>query len=463
MGSTIGSTSVNPYLSLFKGIWARDRISGITGSLSLPSNVVSRQKTYNDNTFQSVLQRFNQKTRSLYESLNSFSWNAEDLPRNFRTAVISDADAEKIAADVTSDATVTSYLVDVDRMATVKTRQSKTLVSDDPSGLAEGAHAFILEAGENSYALDISVDTIGDDRDTNKDVLRKIKWAIDSTGEDVDTEIIEIKRKKYSVFSDNLYENVSYLTISSKNTGDMTDFYLQDSSGDIVASLDLNKTIQTARKSAYKIDTHASTSSGNTVSTDSDNLSITFLDTTDESARIRVRKGLAPVAEKVVHMISTYNDYMDWLDLNSQYINVNLKSNIYRDIESLGGTVENTGAIKDIVVGTGRLSATIRINHNDTERGTLSKIGLNLKENGQIEIADTFSKALEDKYEMVGQILAGDDGVFSRLKDALKNILDMGTEKYGLSQSRDTTYNQQGYLSPLNSMMAQGRRFSLFV
>ena len=368
-------------------------------------NVYSRERALSD-----ALNTFSDKTGTLYQSLNSFEFPTGNLARLFRTASVSDSD--KISAQATSGATSTNYLVEIDRLATAQTNRSDTLVSTETTDLAEGAYAFTLTVDDTTYSLGISVDKSGLHPDTNKDVFDKLAREIGSADDSIEAFVTKTDRKIYSTLSDNMSEEVAYLTIRNKNTGDASHFSLSDGTGSIIDTLDINHIAQGGQESQYHLNSAQSTTAANSASADNGYLTIYFLDTAAEPVTITVKEGLEPVQEKLTDLISAYNGYISWLDQNSSHIESAVKTGIMEEIDSIS---------RD-----------------------LSSIGLQFKTTGKVKITDGFSTALQSDIGAVRETLTGEDGLFTKVAAKLAEILQNGVQEYGLYQSQSPIYDQQG-------------------
>ena len=237
--------------------------------------ITSRQDTApSGEDLETALSTFSGKTFSLYDSFHSFQFPEGDLPSHYRSASVSDP--EKMRAQAALDATPTNYLVDIDRLATAQTHRSRVLLSEEVTSLAEGIYTFTLTAGDTTHSLDVKINKTGLEPDTHKDVLKKLGRRISQADDSLEAFVVELPRKVYSTLSDNLTEKVVYLTVRNKDTGDSTYFSLEDDSGTIVDTLDLDHLAESGQPAQYHLNSFLSGAEGNTAVTDNGKLTFEF-------------------------------------------------------------------------------------------------------------------------------------------------------------------------------------------
>ncbi len=367
-------------------------------------NEYSRQRSLND-----TLEIFSEKALTLYEALDSFEFPSGSLPGLFRTADVSDN--KKLTATAVSGATVTNYLVTIDRLATAQENRSEILVSSDNTELDEGAYEFTLTVGDNSYSLGVNVDKSGLYPDTNKSLFDKLAREIGGAEDAVVAFVTETYRKIYSTLSDNMYDKVAYLTIMANEPGDSNHFSLSDDTGTLIDTLSLNNIVQGGQKCQYRLESSLSAASTNTITADGGHLTLNFLDASPDPVIITVKRGPEPTKEKISDLISDYNEYINWLDLNKRYIKPVVKQDLIKRIDAVS---------KD-----------------------LNSIGLRVNSNGRVEILDDFNDALQSDVGTVRESLTGDGGLFSKVGEALGDILEKGVQSYAVYQD-DTYYSRKG-------------------
>ncbi len=377
-----------------------------------------------------ALNTFSDKTRELHQSLDSFEFPAGNLSSLFRTASVSDS--SKASAQATSGATATNYLVEIDRLAAAQTNRSKTLVSAETTDLDEGSYTFTLTVGDTTHSLGISVEKSSLHPDTNKDVLKMLALEIGSADDTIEAFVTETDRKVYSTLSNNMSEEVAYLTIRNKNSGDATHFSLSDITGTIIETLNVNHIAQGGQTSQYYLNNTLGNTATNTVKADNNRLTISFLDTASYPVTITVEEGLEPVREKLIDLIAAYDTYVGMLSENSRYISSAVKNGIVKEIDAIS---------RD-----------------------LASIGLQFDSNkGKVYITEEFSASLQRDIGEVRETLTGEDGFFTKVSARLAEVLENGVQSYGLDQSVSTVYNQRGIGRALFSSLKGGNALSLYV
>jgi len=251
-----------------------------------------RRGSFTEEALRTAFLDFEDRTQKLYRALGPFEFPEGNLSNHYRMAFVSDS--ERLLAAAELDATPTNYLVDIDRIATAQTYRSKLLRSDETSAWDEGSYPFTLTVGDETYNLSVGVKRSGLHPDTNKDILRRLARVISAADDSIEAFVTETSRKVYSTLSAGLKEDVVYLTIRSKNSGDAVSFSLEDSSGEIVSALHLAHLVEGGTSLAYRINSIPSTSQTNQVSLDDSRLNLTFLETTSTFLETTVWPGLDP-------------------------------------------------------------------------------------------------------------------------------------------------------------------------
>lgn len=387
-------------------------------SVALEGMFRNRNEHSKERSLNNALTTFADKTRTFYQSLNSFDFPSGYTPNHFRTASVSDSN--KIAAQATSGAKIADYQVKIDRLATTQIKRSNVLVSDETTDFSEGTYAFTLTVNGTDYSLNIDIDKSGSNPDTNKDVLRKLAWAIGHGDDSIEAFVTETERKGYITMPDSSikevpHEKVSYLTVRNASAGGTT-FSLSDDTGTMIETLNINNSSQRDQAGEYYLDNALSTTNTNTVTADNGHLTMTFLDTTEVPVNVTVKGGLKPVQEKLYDMVSTYNSYISWLDQNSRYINSTVKTGIMEEIKPISRN--------------------------------LREIGLEYNTGGTVSITNKFNPALQSSMRTVKETLTGTNGFFTKVEAKLAEMSRNGVQKYGLVQD-GSIYGQQGVVTSL--------------
>jgi len=339
---------------------------------------------------------FAERTQRLYESFQAFQFPEGDLPRHYAFASVSDE--QKVLAQADLDAASTNYLIDIDRLANSQTHRSHLLVRDETTEFAEGDYTFTLTVGEDEYSVSVGVNKSGLHPDTNYDVLSRVGRMISQSSDAIEASVIEWERPIYSALADGLTEKVVSLSLRNKDTGGGITFSLEDETGTIVDTLDLNHVVDAGQSSQYYVNSERMNGETNQVSLDSDKLHLTLLDQTVDPAEVVVQEGLDPVIENMVSLLGAFNAYAAWVDENREYFKDSVKISLLRDLDSL--------------------------------ESDLKAIGLKMNENGKIQISDDFSAAFADDLETVRETISGETGLLKGIAGNLQKILDRGPDEY---------------------------------
>ncbi len=355
-----------------------------------------RQEDSSEIALEDARVEFAERTQRLYQRFHSFQFPEGDLPRHYAVASVSDD--QKLLAQADLDAPSTNYLASIDRLADSQTNRSHLLVRDVTTDLAEGSYTLTLTVGETEYSLSVGVNKSGLHPDTNYDVLSRVGRMISQTSDALEASVIESERPLYSPWSDKLSEKVVFLSLKNKDTGGGITFSLEDETGTLVDTLDLNHIVESGQPSQYYLNSQVAQEETNQVSLDSGKLHLTLLDQTAESVEVVVKEGLNPVIEKIASLLGAFNSYLDWVDEHSGYFKDSVKIPLLRDLDSL---------------------------END-----LNAMDLKFNENGKIQVSGDFVAAFEDELATVRKTLSGEKGLFTGIVGNLKEILDRGPEEY---------------------------------
>jgi len=342
-----------------------------------------------------------EKVTELSALIDSFEFPEGNDPKLFRTATASETD--KVSIEAESGAEIKTHQLDIETIAQSKTFKSKVLSSNAETSLSEGTHTFEIEKNGTIQSVDIYVDRSAADPDTNRDVFNKLALAINEADSDLEAEVVETERKVYSTLSDNLYEDVSYLKVSTKETGDSIDFILQDDSGTIVNDLKLDQNIQAGSTASYVLNEVAAESDSNSVTADNGKLDLELLDVTDETVTIEVETGAGPALNQITEIVSSHNDYVNFLDENQKYIDSGIKNSLITDLKEI--------------------------------KFDLSQIGLMLNADGTLDVTDKFERSFENSTETVRNTLVGTEGLFPVISEDLDEVSAADTSAYATNKT----------------------------
>ncbi len=397
-----------------------------------------------DNTGQSAdfLATFKSRLQKFQYSLSSNSFLADAFSWRIKTAGV--ADRNRLLVKASTSAAETDYSVKIDRLADSRKAVSKRINSNDVTEFDSGTYSFDLTIGETTYSLDVEIDKTVTNPDTNKDVWRKIQAAIDGKDVSIEAFINEKKVKDYSQYTANSFKRVSSLTVQNKSTGTESNFTLQDTSGDLIDKLGLDKIRSSGSTSQYAVNAESGSTNSNSVALNND-LQAQFFSTTNEKPlNLRVRGAKADLEKALINTIADYNDLMEWLDDKRRFISSTVKNDIFQKIGSSILNRNNLQNKEGLAVTQGNLSSTLQVTNRESTERELAEIGLQLTNDGRLNINDDFAAALQKDLKAVHGVLAGDDGFFSKVGQAVADILNQSGEKYILQQSNFLAYNSNG-------------------
>lgn len=348
-----------------------------------------------------ALNELKEKVTELSELIDSFAFPEENDPKLFRTTIVSETD--KVSVEAEPGAEIKTHELDVDTIAKAKIFKSSVFSSNAETSLSDGTHSFEIEKNGTVQLVDINVDRSAADPDSNRDVFNKLSLAINEADSDLEAEVVETERKVYSTLSDNLYEDVSYLKVRTRETGDSIDFILKDSGETIVNDLKLNQNIQAGSKAAYVLNKAVVESDSNSVITDNGKLELELLEKTDDTVTIKVKNGSEPVQNQITDIISSHNEYINFLNTNDKYIDSSIKNSIVRNLNEI--------------------------------KGKLTQSGLMLNSSGTIEITDRFEKEFNQNTKSVREILVGTGSLFPVISEGLDEVSKNDSSDYAANRS----------------------------
>jgi flagellar capping protein FliD len=338
----------------------------------------------------SALFSLSQRTEKLLKDITSFAFPEGNSPEQFRTVSVSDPDS--VSVSVSEGAKTATYLLDVDRIAESKTINSKLLSENDTTDLSGGTHPFNLVVDDTTYSLSIDVDRSGSDPDTNRDVLAKLERAVGSADSRVETEIVSVKRKVYSTVSDNLFEDMVYLSVKAEDTGQAADFTLSDTTGSIIEDLGLDIIAVPGTDAHYSINNQSATSSTNSVSLDNGFLKIDLAEQSGTPVRIKVENGFSALENRINGIVNDYSSYISWLNTNKEDFSTMLTDDIPGKIKLLEDDLES--------------------------------IGIKLSSDNTLMVTDSFDETLRNRTDSVRRVLTGSKGLFPTILSELSAISD---------------------------------------
>ncbi|MCP3875163.1 MAG: hypothetical protein GY699_18665 [Desulfobacteraceae bacterium] len=373
---------------------------------------------------------------------DAFSWQV-------KTAKTSDP--AKLLAKATSSAEEKDYSFEIDSLATVRTTNSNRLDSDDATDFKTGTYSFSLTIGTESTAIDVEIESPIGARATNRSVLLSVERSINRLGLDVAAELKDMKVRDYNPYRENAYKDISYLTISSNTTGEDIEFSISDTSGELIEDLGLDKVSQFGTKNQYRVDGAQSQLNSNNITVESDKVSAYLLGETqtDENLKISVEQGRHALASELSQIINDYNDLIGWIDDNDSVISPSLKKVLFKNLSSIVTQdqtlrVNSNGSSNNLGTSHVDFASAITLEKKNTIDRNLTDIGLALNNNGTIDIGDEFSTSVSSQLREVYDALAGTDGFFTKISEAIDTIHGKSESNYVFALNSILSYDANG-------------------
>ena len=295
--------------------------------------------------------------------------------------------ANAVTGQAKIGAKTVQYNVNISQVAKTQRNEGLGLTGNGYGAVGKGISTFGIKVG-NGSERQVSVNVSA--TDNNKQVLTKFANAINKSGANVNA---EVKTKN----------NVQYLSIESKETGEANNFAIRDITGTSSAVLQLNNKVQDAIDAQYNVNGVEYQSSTNQVSLDNGNVSITLKDKTTGAIKVDVGKDDSKILAGAKALVASYNDLHDILS-NSDTVTA-LGSKVLNRVESL--------------VSKGK-------------SGEFANMGISLdKDTGELEIDEKkLSAALVSNPDKVKNLLTGGSGLAKTIADISKELTGNSVDTY---------------------------------
>jgi len=240
----------------------------------------------------------------------------------------STTDNTSISTTVTSKAEKKSYTLNISQMAQSQQNLSNGLNSNDASQFDIGKNSFSISVGSKENVIEVNINP----GDTNKSSLEKVAAAVNNKDIGVNAKV-ETK------------DNMSYLKLSSNDTGTKNSFKINDIQGNIVSTSGASNTTQESQDSKYKLNGVDYTSSSNKISTDNKNFEFTINKATNKDINISVDTDKQGIKQSVEKLVLSYNSIITSANNNLQNFNGAslLKSDLQKIVTDKSAALENVG------------------------------------------------------------------------------------------------------------------------
>lgn len=345
-----------------------------------------------------------------------------------RTATSSDTDV--FTATAGSAAVTTSSQIQVDRLAQAHKLASSNFASADT---VVGTGTLTLSVNGNSFSINIV--------DAENDTLADIRDAIneDSNNPGVKASILTVADP------DNAGQTLSKLVLTSEDTGEdnAITVTVSDSDGDDSNTAGLSQLVYNpgvtenlsqiteAQDARIFVDGFEATSASNTFSGVIEGVTITAVSADPDNAHtLTVGVDKTAVKEKIAAFVAAYGTYQKTFDFLTEY----------DAVEKKAGLLTGESAARSVATLLNRALT----GYNNTDTGdfpALANIGITKNRAGELQLDDEMlSDALDADFDSVANLLAGDEGVFSKFDDAIDT---MTNSTDGMLTARNGTLQEQ--------------------
>ena len=397
-------------------------------------------------SLQSRLEYF--KTRLASNSFLSdiFSWQV-------KTASTSDPDI--LLAKTSKNSQEKDFSIEVDDLATIRTSVSEKFVSSDASSFETGTYSYTLTIGSHSYDTEVDVENKINAPATNRMVLLDVERSINRLGINVDAKLYDKQVRDYNPYRENAYKDISWLSVTSKTTGEDIEFTLSDTDGSLITTLGLDRVTSFGHKNSYTIDGTKGESNSNDIILESDNVQGYLMGTTglDSNVQVNIKNGKTALTAELNNIISDYNELIKWIDDNDHVISSGLKTELFKDLSTSitrNKILKEKTSIKSLNAMDSHVDFASAINLKSDSISTntidekLIAIGLTLNHDGTIEVGESFSTSVLSNFQDVYDTLAGSDGFFTDIAKAIDTIHDKNESNYIFKFNSVLSYDGNG-------------------
>lgn len=363
-------------------------------------------------TLNSVLDKF----ESAVKELNDLS----DFQRR-SSSISQDAENEFLSASVENDALVGTYAIEVQKTA----RGSRAMSADSSytsqsDVVSNTAGTLTFGAGDKSFTVDVTAGmTLGQ-------LSEAINNADDNIG--IGATIINTGSGARLVYNSTITGDGNDLTVTGTSSDlDALTTTAADGSAGGMNIADTDK----ASSAEITIDGVTLTSDSNTFKDAITDVDLTIADGTEvgSKATIKIDRDEEGLKKSMGNLVEAYNNLMNEID----------------NLTKAGGDLDNDSSIKGLKTQVFDALST----HVDSN-GTLNTIwaaGFDVDNSGELSVDDDeLDEIIDNYYDQIGSLLAGDDGVLNNVLDTLKpftqssGLVDNWTEQ--LEQDQKDIGNQ---------------------
>jgi hypothetical protein len=396
----------------------------------------------------SKLDSFAQTLSASFFISESFSW---------LTMTAQTSDSGIAVATAYADAEEDVWLLNTQELAKTRAHTTVSLSAADRTDFETDTYEFDLTVGEEVYGIDLTIENDDTDPLTNHEMLLRLERAFNSSGADVSASVSTTYEKVYSSYYSNYgLEEVSFLQLVSGDSGKDESFSVEDTSGEIISKLGLDQTLEFGRNSEYTIDGDEFEFYSNTIEVDGDAVQAYLTGESEESelTQLEAKYGIEAVAESVTNVIGEYNDLIEWIDENDYFISNSLKKALFEELNSAvletrtvsyGDNSESEsfavvqGGVK--IYDNAGFFPQLNGDIHPTVESEMADIGLTLNSDGTLDMDTDFQAYFKSRFKEIHDTLAGDDGFFTKIGEALEEIRSETDDRYVYSKNHVLVYS----------------------
>ncbi|MEW5725388.1 MAG: hypothetical protein AB1896_19910, partial [Thermodesulfobacteriota bacterium] len=339
-----------------------------------------------------VLQELRLQSTRLAEDIRLFRIPDRGNLSFFRRAESSAPDKfAAVAADGTEESL---HHVQVAGLAAAQSNSSVPSVSVESPSLDEGDYVFDLVVGDETRSITVSVDKSGPFPDTNETLLAKTGRQVEAADNRIAAEVVDAE-----LYDDNGHPvRRSSLRLRLKETGGEISFSLADTSGDLIASLGLDRA-DPGGPADLKFDHLDYTAAGNSgLPLLGGEIELYLYGVTGPDESLRIRNGFEALLAQSGDLVKRYNDYVAFLHLHRADLKPVIANEIMAEV--------------------------------DQDQRHLLEVGISSQGLGLLGLTGAYEQVLLGSPEHVREVLTGPEGFFTGVKGILDEVLGRDLTHY---------------------------------
>lgn len=283
-------------------------------------------------------------------------------------------------------------------LASPEIRRSKTLDPDGTSDLAAGLYKFQVGVGNDTREVDFSIDYHSYSPDRNWSILDSLALAIETAAPELKAQVTIGEASD----ADDQPTRGATLTVANRNPGVGEGFFLQDVSGDLIHTLNLDRTYRPAQATQPAFGGYGGNRVSDRFGLDTTRLQTQAHQTFMDRTKLSVTPAAEPIVNRVESIATAHNRFLSTSEANRNLVTPTvgrrLASDLYANQESY------------------------------------SRIGVDVSSSGRISVKDSFDDRLVEETSTVRDGLTGSSGLLSVIDRGLESALGRGFDSYRTKQ-----------------------------